>query len=640
MYGRDRSTESPAIVRSRSPNAPTSTDRKRPAISSPPSVVLLMAFRVRRRKGRRSGDGAWPSSGGGATRVRIEVETAVLDPLDLHGQLAGTTGFDQADALSAPGGGKRPPPPGRRAVPEVPTGEPTCQRADRLLKHRVRGAVHRDGKTALNSRRRIPGISSSGRRTHVSISRSSAFKALLLMVISTSAIRSVERADSRSRDLICSQRPAKTTGGVRMATERKGKPGRPVKVLDPQASLLAALGAKLRELRKARELTLMELGELTGYSWQHLGAVERGSVAPSESVIVACDTALGAGGALNGLLPAVIREQAHLRHSGEAARRSGEAQELDVDWGRLSACGTHASTPTPAVLDDIEAITTHQRRLYHELTSAQMLVPVDGHLGLLLSVLRAPVPDRLRRRVASAAGEAAGFSAWIWFDLGDHFKMGRRYGIALDALAEAGDAGLRSYVSAYRAVTADAAGRAGEAVRHASAALDVAGRSVTGVTAAWFHAVNATAHAHAGDGRTALAELGRAHTTLERAGEERDEWMYDFDHERLLGYEGNCLLELGRHSEAARSFERAFGGVPATCVRRRAEIGVDLAQALLGQGETAEAVRLAQESIAVFARRGSTSGMSRVRRLRDHMVGHGHTVAARELDDFVRTWKE
>ncbi|GAA4205010.1 hypothetical protein GCM10022252_64860 [Streptosporangium oxazolinicum] len=425
-----------------------------------------------------------------------------------------------------------------------------------------------------------------------------------------------------------------------MATERKGSRGRPAKVLDPGSSLLAALGSRMRELRKARSLTLMELGELTGYSWQHLGAVERASVAPSESVVIACDTALGANGMLNGMFPGVIREQAHLRHRSEAARRSiSETPDPGVDWGRLSTYGKRASAITSAVVEDIEMITIHQRRLYHELTSTEMLVPVDGHLALLLSLLEAPAPDRLRRRIAHAAAEAAGFAAWIRFDLGDHFTMGHRYATALDALGEAGDRGLRSYVRAYRSVTADAAGWADEAVLHASAALDIAGRSVTRVTKSWLHAVSATAHAHAGDSRTALAELDRANGALERAGDERDEWMYDFDRERLLGYEGDCLLELGRYAQAARSFEDAIGGVPATCVRRRAELTVDLARARLGEGESAEAVRLAQEAIAVFARRGSVAGMSRVQRFRDH-VANRQPAVARELDDFVRSWQE
>jgi hypothetical protein len=151
---------------------------------------------------------------------------------------------------------------------------------------------------------------------------------------------------------------------------------------------------------------------------------------------------------------------ANLRRRPVVVQIGGFVAGFDVDWGRLSACGKRASVLTSAVVDDIEVITMHQRRLYHELTSIQMLVPVDGHLGLLLSHLEMPAPDRLRRRVASAAGKAAGFSAWIWFDLGDHFKMGHRYDTALNALGEAGDRGLRSYISAYQAVTADAAGRA------------------------------------------------------------------------------------------------------------------------------------------------------------------------------------
>jgi transcriptional regulator with XRE-family HTH domain len=426
-----------------------------------------------------------------------------------------------------------------------------------------------------------------------------------------------------------------------VTTGRKKGRGRPAKALDPGSSLLAALGAKMRELRKAREMTLMRLGEATGYSWQHLGAVERGSVAPSESVVSACDRVLGAGGVLIAMLPGVIREQAHLRHAGDAVRRNGVGRDgdQDVEWGRLAACAARSSSVTSAVVDDIEAITAHQRRLYHELTSAQMLVPVDGHLGLLLSLVAVPAPGRLRQRIASAAGEAAGFAAWIWFDLGDHFTMVQRYGTARETLVDAGDVGLRAYVAAYQAVTSDAVGRIDDAIGHAAMAVEMARRSVQPLTRSWLYAVHATVHARAGDSRTALAGLADAHDALERSDGGRDEWMYDFDYQRLLGYEGNCLLELGRLAEAARSFERALSGVPATCVRRRAEISLDLAQVLVRQGELGEAVRLAREAITVFLNRGSVAGVSHVRRLRECMVAQRHTTAVCDLDDFVRSWE-
>ena len=74
------------------------------------------------------------------------------------------------------------------------------------------------------------------------------------------------------------------------------------------------LGAELRRLRIDRGLTLAQLGRLVGYSWQHLGAIERGSAVPSEVVVAECDAAVLANGRLLSMLPAVIREQARVRH--------------------------------------------------------------------------------------------------------------------------------------------------------------------------------------------------------------------------------------------------------------------------------------------------------------------------------------
>jgi hypothetical protein len=87
-------------------------------------------------------------------------------------------------------------------------------------------------------------------------------------------------------------------------------PGRPPKITDPASSAAAALGAELRRLRVDRGLTLGQLGRLVKYSWQHLGAVERGTAVPSEIVVSACDAAVLANGRLVSMLPAVIRARA------------------------------------------------------------------------------------------------------------------------------------------------------------------------------------------------------------------------------------------------------------------------------------------------------------------------------------------
>jgi transcriptional regulator with XRE-family HTH domain len=53
------------------------------------------------------------------------------------------------------------------------------------------------------------------------------------------------------------------------------------------ASSLSSLGAELRELRKARDLTLKQLSQLAGISLSHLSAIERGATNPSIDVLYA-----------------------------------------------------------------------------------------------------------------------------------------------------------------------------------------------------------------------------------------------------------------------------------------------------------------------------------------------------------------
>ena len=71
--------------------------------------------------------------------------------------------------------------------------------------------------------------------------------------------------------------------------------GRPLKPLDPDATMASWLGAELRARRVARDLTQQALGDLIGYSPQHVSEVERARTAPAQPFIVACDDALDAG---------------------------------------------------------------------------------------------------------------------------------------------------------------------------------------------------------------------------------------------------------------------------------------------------------------------------------------------------------
>jgi tetratricopeptide (TPR) repeat protein len=422
------------------------------------------------------------------------------------------------------------------------------------------------------------------------------------------------------------------------------RPGRPPKALDPSASAAAALGAELRRLRHGRSLTLVRLAEMTEYSPQHLGAIERGCAVPSETIVARADAALGACGGLLGLLPEVIREQAHIRHRNGAARRpvpAAEGQppstEEHLAWERLAHAGQRVSRVTPSILQDLELISDRQRSLYHELSSAEMLAQVETHHALLTGFLQSSAPDALRRRIASAAAEAAGFTAWLWFDLGDAFRMRCFYRQANDALAEARDPSLAVYIKGFEAMAAGESGKRDLAVALLAEACDRAPRSLPAITKSWLDALNAKALARIGERRRALASLDRAQRFHDAGRDDgKDPWMFDFDYSSLAGYSGSCYLALGQDRAAATAFEKALVRLPKSCDRRRAMNQVGLARARLGTDDIEDARELACAALATFVGRGSVAGVRRVRRFRNALRETGHTVAALALDEQAR----
>jgi len=159
--------------------------------------------------------------------------------------------------------------------------------------------------------------------------------------------------------------------------------GRPPKPQDGSTSALAALGVQLRSLRNERDWTLHALAQHTGYSPQHIGAVERATVVPSEALITACDTALLANGQLINTHAAVIQEQAHTRSHNLLARRRRDGAPVSVEAARagnamaltsntISEVGRDRRVLTP----ELEGIHAAIPRLRHALDRID--IPEDG----------------------------------------------------------------------------------------------------------------------------------------------------------------------------------------------------------------------------------------------------------------------
>ncbi len=107
--------------------------------------------------------------------------------------------------------------------------------------------------------------------------------------------------------------------------------GRPLKSVDADASCAARLGASLRGMRVAENLTLHALASRIGYAQQHLSEVELAQASASKAFVAACDQALDAQGKLLALYPAVRLEQVVEREKRETSRRGALRFPEEVD---------------------------------------------------------------------------------------------------------------------------------------------------------------------------------------------------------------------------------------------------------------------------------------------------------------------
>lgn len=220
-------------------------------------------------------------------------------------------------------------------------------------------------------------------------------------------------------------------------TDRKSRPGRPPKPLNPNASRAARLGAELRRRREAEDLTLQALSHRVGYSLQHISEVEHGGTTVTEAFVRACDVELGADGALLRLLPAVVLEHAGIRSARVAARRradtpSDEEDEVQpINRRGLAEAGVTAAlglgvTAAPAAAREVDpALPAHWDDLLAILGTYdaahgphQVLITVRRELRLI-GEHRQAVRGELRAALMRVEARWSVYAAWLCEDTGD-----------------------------------------------------------------------------------------------------------------------------------------------------------------------------------------------------------------------------
>jgi transcriptional regulator with XRE-family HTH domain len=164
-----------------------------------------------------------------------------------------------------------------------------------------------------------------------------------------------------------------------------------------------AFGAKLRELRTARGLTVRDLEKVALISRTRISSYENGKGLPTRHTAELLDAAVGANGDLVALL-----ETADAHESGggwgSALRRAAQYVPPALP---LQAETRLVSRLSPETARGLAEIAVQYRRAYHMVPAAQLLPAASAHLDLILSVHPERQAPEDRRRLLTAAGEMA-----------------------------------------------------------------------------------------------------------------------------------------------------------------------------------------------------------------------------------------
>jgi transcriptional regulator with XRE-family HTH domain len=395
------------------------------------------------------------------------------------------------------------------------------------------------------------------------------------------------------------------------------------------------LPAALRRLRRARGLSLADLGGLVNYSRKTIWDYEQGRRLPAPDVVQALDNALGAAGYLvqigaEGSVAAALPEHIWRRGDADALAARLIAAPPTAD-NALTLAHTWLVTEPPQVFEldagrrigddlvDQLAERVHQLRLVddhvggHE--TAQL---VGGELDATARLLReARYSERVGRRLLSVIAELCQIAGWTASDAGRHADAQGLYLAGARAAHAADDpAGAASNLSslAYQIANVgdprEAELLARSAVRGANGAATAGARALFLERLAWSQARSGEADAAA---RT-LDAVDDAFSTSD-AGQE-PAWVYWLNAEEIDVMRGRVWTQLELPLRAVPALDHAIHAYVSDSPREKALYLTWLAEALLQGHEVDRAAAVAAQAAELSSGAGSDRATQRVTGLR------------------------
>ncbi len=416
-------------------------------------------------------------------------------------------------------------------------------------------------------------------------------------------------------------------------------------------------------------MTLEDLNRRVHFSKSHLSKVETGAKKPSQDLVRACDTALGADGELAALAPGTTETRAAQAEPPTADQEvwlmsmtpDGETGFAGMDRrtalslsaltvlgaGLGGATGTSGSsqrghTDAELALDSFRAQLGELRTMGQHMAPS-MVFPIAIVQTNALRQLARTAPPAQRPAVLRLAARFAEYTGWMAQESGSDRWAQWWTDTAVSLAGAGGDAEMGEYALVRRALLTMYAHDGPQTVALAQRAQRAPETSlrVLGLAAQQ----EAQGHALVGDLRSCERSLERSREHL-AADEVENKSGRDGDPE-VLGSRhvgdpvgvtrGWCLVDLGRVEEAAELLDQECASLSQNAIRARTRFGVRRALAHALSGEVEQSCTIAIELLTAAPRMDSATVRLDLRRLHQTLARyHGHR-SVRELSPRLLT---
>ncbi|GIE92489.1 hypothetical protein [Actinoplanes regularis] len=392
-------------------------------------------------------------------------------------------------------------------------------------------------------------------------------------------------------------------------------------------------GQVLRDSRRKRRLSLRKMQLLTSYDFTYLGQVERGEKNGSVELAAVCDRALG----MDGTLVEKYR------------RASAPPTPAPLEDEMLRRTAIKAMAATPLAFVDAEQRAGHEpqvarlehqaeiyRHLYHGASApADLLTLVHDHLDDAAHLMRDLSDGDLKRRVLRTRSEVATLAGRLaFFDLCRPTEARGYYGLAHESATQTGDDLLAAAALGHLAFLPAAEGNASAAVDYLGGAAQHARRTGMPIVQSWIAAVESEVLTPVHPAGTLRALEQATRLLAGPADDAVPAWFDYYSGDRLDGFRGRALLQLGRSDEARASLTSALRGLGPGAVKQRAVFLFDIAASYLGSTPDVDrACALAGDAAATLAIAGYATADSRLREFRGQIRAWDHTSAVVEFDE-------